>query len=260
MITAIGDSVMLGAAYDLVAAIPNIDVDASVGRQVSAAISLLQEREAAQQLGGTLLLHLGNNGTFTSAQFDQIMQIAGPDRRVFFINVHVPRSWQDSNNKVITDGVSRYPNAYLIDWAGATADAGSDIFISDGVHLQSAGAWLYTEVIEAALTGVPQVSDPQATPEPSVTSTATEPPSTTTPLPGSSATPSPPAATQMPGSMTPTATPATQGPSATPAPGFSGSLTTPGPSLTPTPVPSLIPTVTPSPTSTVTPTQVAPFS
>ncbi len=177
MITAVGDSVMLGAAYELVANIPNIDVDAKVGRQVSAAISILQQDASAGQLGGTLLLHLGNNGTFTSSQFDTIMQIAGPDRKVFFVNVHVPRDWQDPNNKVIADGVARYSNAYLIDWAGASAEAGDGIFISDGVHLQSAGAWLYTEVIQAALAGQVVPSTPTPTP----TATPTIPPAELTP-------------------------------------------------------------------------------
>ena len=64
-VTAIGDSVMLGAAHQLAEDIPGIDLDASVGRQVSQAIRLLRERRENGQLGDIVLLHLGNNGVFT---------------------------------------------------------------------------------------------------------------------------------------------------------------------------------------------------
>ena len=148
-VTAIGDSVMLGAAYSLAGSIPGIDVDAQVGRQASAAISLLSQRAASNLLGSVILMDIGNNGTFTSAQFDQIMAIAG-SRTVIFVNLHVPRSWQDGNNAVIADGVARYPNARLVDWKAA-GDAHPDVFYSDGIHLTPDGASLYTSLIVAAL-------------------------------------------------------------------------------------------------------------
>jgi peptidoglycan/LPS O-acetylase OafA/YrhL len=148
-VTAIGDSVMLGAAYTLAASIPGIDVDASVGRQADAAINLLSQRAASNLLGEVVLIHIGNNGTFTSAEFDQIMAIAG-NRKVIFLNLHVPRSWQDSNNAVIADGVSRYPNARLVDWQ-ATGDAHPELFYNDSIHLTPAGASTYTSMVIAAL-------------------------------------------------------------------------------------------------------------
>ena len=148
-VTAIGDSVMLGAAYSLAGSIPGIDVDAQVGRQASAAISLLSQRAASNLLGSVILMDIGNNGTFTSAQFDQIMAIAGT-RTVIFVNLRVPRSWQDGNNAVIADGVARYPNARLVDWKAA-GDAHPDVFYSDGIHLTPDGASLYTSLIVAAL-------------------------------------------------------------------------------------------------------------
>ena len=76
-VTAIGDSVMLGAAHELAAQVPGIDLDAAVGRQVSQAIRLLEERKANGQLGDIVLLHLGNNGAFSAKQFDRIMEVVG---------------------------------------------------------------------------------------------------------------------------------------------------------------------------------------
>ena len=80
-VTAVGDSVMLGAAQQLAADVPGIDLDAAVGRQVTEVIALLREREANGLLGDVLLLHIGNNGEFTDEQFDRIVDLAGPRRR-----------------------------------------------------------------------------------------------------------------------------------------------------------------------------------
>ena len=150
-ITAIGDSVMVGAGPWLAANFAGIDIDAAVGRQVSQAIALLRQRRDEGTLAKTILLHVGNNGTFTDSQFDQIMEIAGPDRRVFFMSVHVPRSWEDSNNQVIAAGVGYYSNAYLIDWAGTVAGH-SELFAADGVHIAAQGATIYTGLVVQAVT------------------------------------------------------------------------------------------------------------
>jgi hypothetical protein len=150
-VTAIGDSVMLGAASWLAGNIPNLDLDSQVGRQASAAIALLQDRLAAGQLGQIVLVHIGNNGTLSDAQFEQIMAIAGAERQVIFINTQVPRAWQDDNNAVISAGAARHANLTLIDWHGVTKDH-PELFAKDRIHLNGAGAELYTRlVIEAVL-------------------------------------------------------------------------------------------------------------
>ena len=150
-ITAIGDSVMLGAASWLAGSIPNIDLDSSVGRQASAAIALLQDRLAKGDLGQIVLVHIGNNGNLTDAQFEQIMLIAGADRQVIFLNTRVPRDWQDSNNAVLSAGAQRHANMTLVDWHGVTEDH-PELFAKDRIHLNGAGAELYTRlVIEAVL-------------------------------------------------------------------------------------------------------------
>ena len=47
---------------------------------------------------------IGNNGVFTSSQLDEILRIVGPNRRIFYLNVAVPRRWTAPNNAVILDG------------------------------------------------------------------------------------------------------------------------------------------------------------
>jgi peptidoglycan/LPS O-acetylase OafA/YrhL len=147
-VSGIGDSVMLGAAPWLPAYVGSIAVDAAVSRQVSAGIGILRAWRDAGTLGQVLIVHLGNNGTFTAGQFDQIMEIAG-DRRVVFVTLVVPRAWEGPNNEVIRAGVARYANASLADW-NSYAAGHPEYFYSDGIHLTPAGAEAYAALIASA--------------------------------------------------------------------------------------------------------------
>ena len=80
-VTVVGDSVMVGAAQTLAAAIPGADIDAAIGRQAQTALDILEERRSTHALGDAVIIHIGNNGTFTTKQFDAMMQ-ALADRRV----------------------------------------------------------------------------------------------------------------------------------------------------------------------------------
>jgi peptidoglycan/LPS O-acetylase OafA/YrhL len=148
-ITAIGDSVMLGAARNL-HNLGNISIDAAVNRQASAAIALLRSYHDSGRLGSIVVLHIGNNGTFTARQFDQIMAVLADRKYVIFVNLKVPRSWEWPNNEVIMDGVARYPNTMMIDWR-AIADNRPELFYKDGYHLRPDGATLYTNLIADTL-------------------------------------------------------------------------------------------------------------
>ena len=151
-VTAIGDSVMLGAAYTLASSIPGIDLDAAVGRQAATAVALLQEKTTAGLLGQVVVMHIGNNGTLTSEQFDQVMAVIGPDRTAVFLSLKVPRAWEGSNNAVIVNGVSRYGNAVLIDWATAAASY-PGMLHTDGIHLTPSGSSYYSQLVVAAVSG-----------------------------------------------------------------------------------------------------------
>ena len=125
-------------------------VDAEVGMQVYTAIDILKARGARGQLGEVVVVHLGNNGTFTEEQFDEIMRTLSGVDRVVFVNVKVPRTWERPNNRVISEGVQRYPNAVLVDWHSASADR-PELFYKDGYHLRPAGQRIYAGLISAHL-------------------------------------------------------------------------------------------------------------
>jgi peptidoglycan/LPS O-acetylase OafA/YrhL len=150
-VTVIGDSVLLGAANELAASIPNIDVDAAISRQTSDITSLLRQRAALGELGSVVVVHAGNNGTITARQFDEMMGVIGAERSAVFLNVQVPRAWQDANNAVIVQGVQRYANATMVDWYSASA-GNAGLFIADGVHLTRSGAELLTRLVVTAIT------------------------------------------------------------------------------------------------------------
>lgn len=145
-ILAIGDSVMLGATLYFGKAGLNVNVDAKTGRQVSTAIKLLQERKDANLLAPVVLIHLGNNGTFSSKQLDQIMTVLEDVPRVIFVNTKVPRKWQEPNNTALSQGVRRYPNAQLLDW-NAASNQHAEWFWQDGIHLRPEGALVYANLV-----------------------------------------------------------------------------------------------------------------
>ena len=150
-VSAIGDSVMLGSAATLTRDVPALDViDAEVGLQVSAAIDILRWRCGAGQLGDAVVVRLGNNGTFTAEQFDEMMGVLGDERRVVFVNVKVSRPWEGPNNAVISEGVRRHPNAALVDWHSASVGH-PEYFVEDGFHLQIEGQRVDAGLIAAQL-------------------------------------------------------------------------------------------------------------
>jgi peptidoglycan/LPS O-acetylase OafA/YrhL len=146
-VSAVGDSVMLGAAGKLERAIPTLaTIDAEVGFQGAAAIDVLAARRDAGELGEVVIVHIGNNGIYTAEQFDETMRILAGVRRVVFVNVNVPRAWEQPNNEVISEGVRRYPNAVLADWYSASVNH-PEYFVEDGVHLQIKGQRVYADLI-----------------------------------------------------------------------------------------------------------------
>ena len=152
-VSAIGDSVMLGAVGSLQKDIDGLTVvDAEVGMQVYNAIGILKARRASGQLGEVVVIHLGNNGIFTEKEFDEIMQTLSGVDRVVFVNVKAPRAWERPNNEVISAGVQRYPNAVLVDWYSASVNR-PELFYSDGFHLRPRSQRMYADLVSSQLAG-----------------------------------------------------------------------------------------------------------
>lgn len=149
-VSAIGDSVMLGASAPLERRIGKIGtvqtLDAELGFQVSDVVGILRQRQVAGQLGEVVVVHVGNNGPLRTGDFDEIMRTLSGARKVVFVNVKVPRRWEGPNNEVLSEGVERYPNAILVDWYGFSHER-PQLFWDDGMHLRPEGAQAYTGLI-----------------------------------------------------------------------------------------------------------------
>jgi hypothetical protein len=137
---------MLGAAGALAGAIGNAEVDAAVSRQVSDGVAVLEGRQQAGTLGDAVVIHLGTNGSFTSGQFDRIMEVLAGVERVVFVNLRVPRDWESGDNATLAEGVARYQNAVLVDWH-AVANEHPEYFYEDEIHLNPEGAAAYSALV-----------------------------------------------------------------------------------------------------------------
>ncbi len=155
-VSAIGDSVMLGAVEALQQKIPNLGLlNAQGSRQPAAAIDILRQWRTAGYLGDTVVIAIGNNGPISSEQFDEMMGVLAGVPKVLIVTVTVPPSAQQapiaaSNNAVLIDGAQRYPNTVLVDWRTASANH-PEYFWGDGTHLTLQGGQAYAELIASQL-------------------------------------------------------------------------------------------------------------
>jgi peptidoglycan/LPS O-acetylase OafA/YrhL len=145
--TAIGDSVMVGAAQTLANRLgPSLMVNAEVGRQLNDAVDLVAAMAADGTLGRVVLVNLGTNGPTSDERLDALFAAAGPDRRVLLVNVVVPRQWEAEVNDQLAAAAGRHPNAVLVDWrAVATTEPG--LLRDDGFHVTPHGAERYADLI-----------------------------------------------------------------------------------------------------------------
>ena len=150
-ITMIGDSVMLGAANALQARLGDgLWLDAKQNRQFQDGVDTLRSLRDSGQLGTTVVVQLGTNGTVDPGAFDDMMQMLGSARRVVIVTAKVPRPWEDQVNSTLVDGAKKYKNAVILDWHNI-GGAHDEYFYDDAIHLRPDGATAYAELVAAAI-------------------------------------------------------------------------------------------------------------
>jgi peptidoglycan/LPS O-acetylase OafA/YrhL len=150
-IVAIGDSVMLGAAPQLLEAFGSASVvDAKVGRNLKQSIAIAQALKDQGRLGERVVLHLGNNGTMSADLIAQMMSVLSDVDRVVWVNLKLPKSWETKVNTTLAAEIPKYPNATLVDWHDLAA-GNAKMFYNDGTHLRPSGARFYTQKVLDAL-------------------------------------------------------------------------------------------------------------
>jgi peptidoglycan/LPS O-acetylase OafA/YrhL len=147
---AIGDSVMVGAKVQLRDRFGPIRIDARVARQVKDGIQRLELMRHRRLLGSVVIIHLGNNGHFTTPQFERMMDVLAGIRRVIFVNVKVPRRWETSVNRVLLAGYRRHPDIVIVNWHRLWRTCRGRVFGADATHLTPAGARCYSKMLQTA--------------------------------------------------------------------------------------------------------------
>jgi peptidoglycan/LPS O-acetylase OafA/YrhL len=149
-VTAIGDSIMVDAAPYLEQSLPGIAIDAQVGQQLNQVQSAVPQLKGEGAIGNRLILELGTNGPYTSAQLVALLDSLGPMRRIVLVNTRVPRSWQQQVNDTIAGVARTYPNTMVVNWYADSA-AYPQYLYPDGVHLNATGAKYYASLLVRAL-------------------------------------------------------------------------------------------------------------
>ncbi len=147
---AIGDSVLLGAAAELGHALGRVEVDAEIGRQMSAALRILHDRASSGRLPAVVVVHLGNNGPVTTTQVQDLYDTLASVPHVVIVTIRIPDDFESHNNKLFTQLARAYPNVIVADWYAISNDR-PGLFWKDGEHLRPEGADAYASMIAIAL-------------------------------------------------------------------------------------------------------------
>jgi len=149
-ITAVGDSVLLGARLALQERMPKLHVDAEVSRQPYDTISRIRERLRADAMADVLVIQTGTNGIPVEADLRSVLEKLHELDRVVLVNVRAPVPWMDQSNRILDGAARGFDNVVVADWASASAGEES-YFVFDGTHLTSKGTAAYARVVREAL-------------------------------------------------------------------------------------------------------------
>ena len=146
-ITAIGDSVMLGAVPKLQEYIPGCIINAKESRQFRDGIKISQNMAMQAQLGDTVIIGLGTNGPVNKEDAEAFLDYLGSNRSIYLITAYGKKlSWQNSVNSTLHQLAMEYDNVKIIDWANI-APYHPEWFYKDGIHLKTDGQIGYAKFI-----------------------------------------------------------------------------------------------------------------
>lgn len=135
-ITAIGDSVMLGASKALLEEKPDMIIDAAESRQVKSVKEILENLESQGKIGNTVILAVGTNGPFSESVGQELIDFLGKDRDIFWVNVYaVNVQWMDESNSTIEKLAEKNDNVTVIDWESEAKNY-PEWFYNDKIHLR----------------------------------------------------------------------------------------------------------------------------
>ena len=136
-----GDSVILGIRHEIEARNPIALINARVGRQATELLEVIQ-KDSSAAIGSPIVFNLGNNNALTREQVVAIFEAIKTAPIRIVVNTAVPRPWKETNNALIDEVASGYPNTHVIRWDQISMGH-PEYFAPDGIHLVPAGVRAY---------------------------------------------------------------------------------------------------------------------
>ena len=149
--TAIGDSVMLGAAPALKEMFPDSIISAAESRQVRETETIAAELDAKGELMETVIIALGANGSFSKKQGQALLDSFGQDCTLYWVAPYGKNLyWKDSTLEILRELESENENLTVLNWP-EEAEQHSDWFYDDGMHLNASGQKGYAQFLMNSL-------------------------------------------------------------------------------------------------------------
>lgn len=146
---AIGDSIMLGAAFALEEL--GLVVEAEETQTFEDVLRLTGALKQSGRLGDVVVIGLGMTGIPDAAAVEQIMANLDEVPNVFFLTFAGDRPWLTAYNELVRTLAGRHQNVKVIDWATKAGDCTGDCFAADGLHLVAEGREYYARIVMEAI-------------------------------------------------------------------------------------------------------------
>lgn len=152
----IGDSVMLSAYTNIQAVYPDSIVDAAVSRQIYQAQDVLRWYQSQGNIHNTVVISLGTNGVLDENNVEQVLEMIGSDKSIFWVNIYAPGvEWEASNNEYLQELAKKHSNITIVDWNSYISQH-TDLLEADGIHPMEPGADAYAHLIQEKINEVMQ--------------------------------------------------------------------------------------------------------
>ncbi len=146
----IGDSVSIGLTDEFHQAYTGGLIDACGSRQIAMGQTVYDYYRDRNEVGHTVILALGTNGSFTAEELEAFIADIGPDRQIWLITNRVPASWHRTTNQTMVQVAAAHDNVSIIDWEAYSE--GHDEWVGgDGIHLTWEGREAYMQMIVDAI-------------------------------------------------------------------------------------------------------------
>jgi hypothetical protein len=144
---ALGDSVMLGAAWRLTHA--GFESDTLCGRSPRAGLDVLRRRRHRGTLPRIVVVALGSNAPMTSRDIGATLRVLGPRRKLMLVTSM--RHWRPVSSGPMRRAARKHPRRVaLIDWSRLARRHPGWLW-GDGTHLRPSGLPGYTRLIHRSV-------------------------------------------------------------------------------------------------------------